>query len=296
MMKRLLFLLSVLACGLVSAYAQIKLSPEEAEKLILEKPNPVYPPIAEKAQLQGKVKVRITVSEKGAVTSATSVSGHILLFGAAKEAAMKRKYKPYQITGKPSSFSTTVDIQFSVGIPPDEYEKELETARQFFEKEEKCRSLLRNQKWQDAELTCKEAVAIANRLPQHRALEKMGAYEAVGNALFSQRRFQEALDHYSRAFIIGQTTLSDTDAETGYAYRNLGVTNHMLGNLDKAREFYSKAEKTLQHAYDHIGLEDVRPGYLKTLRSVLQYHLLAAQESGAEKEAEEIKKRPAKLP
>jgi tetratricopeptide (TPR) repeat protein len=209
---------------------------------------------------------------------------------------MKRKYKPHQVAGKPTSFITTVDIPFSVGIPPDEYEKELETARQFFEKEEKCRDLLRKQKWQDAELTCKAVVAIADRLPEHRALEKMGAYEAVGRVLFSQRRFQEALDLYSRAFTIGQTTLGDTDAETGYAYRNLGVTNHMLGNLDKAREYYSKAEKTLQHAYDHIGLEDARQDYLKTLRDVLQHHLLAAQESGAEKEAEEIKKRLAKLP
>jgi tetratricopeptide (TPR) repeat protein len=192
--------------------------------------------------------------------------------------------------------SPEIDIQFSFGIPQDEYEKELEIAKQFFEKDGKCRGLLREQKWQDAELTCKAAVAIADQLPGHRALEKMGAYEAVGHAMLSLRRFQEALDYFSRAFTIGQTALSDTDPETGYSYRNLGVTNHMLGNLDKAREFYAKSERALQHAYDHIELEDARPGYLKTLKYVLQYHLLAAQESGAEKEAEEIKKRLAKLP
>src|SRR5215510_507076 len=296
MTKLLLFSVFTLACGLASGYAQVKLSPEEAEKLILEKLDPVYPSIAEKSKIQGTVKVRITVSETGAVISAETISGHVFLRGAAKEAAEKRKYKPYQVAGRPASFSTTIDIQFSVGIPQDEYEKELETARQFFEKDDKCRGLLREQKWQDAELTCKAAVAIADRLPDHRALEKMGAYEQVGHAMFAQRRFQEALDHYSRAFTIGQTTLSDTDPETGYGYRNLGVTNHVLGNLDKAREFYAKAERTLQHAYDHIDLEDARPGYLKTLRYVLQNHLLAAQESGAEKEAEEIKKRLAKLP
>jgi hypothetical protein len=81
-----------------------------------------------------------------------------------------------------------------------------------------------------------------------------------------------------------------------YAYRNLGVANHLLGNFDKAREFYAKAERTLQHACDNKDLEDLRPGYLKALKDVLQYHLMAAQESGAEKEAEEIKKRLAKLP
>jgi hypothetical protein len=43
-------------------------------------------------------------------------------------------------------------------------------------------------------------------------------------------------------------------------------------------------------------LEDLRPGYLKTLKDILQYHILAAQKSGNEKEAEEIKTRLAKLP
>ena len=295
-MKRLLFSVFILACGFVHAYAQIKLSPEEAEKLIIEKPDPVYPPIAKQARIQGTVKVRITVSETGTVISAETVSGHPLLRGAAKDAAEKRKYKTHQVAGNPASFSTTIDIQFSIGIPQDEHEKELEVAKQFFEKDDKCRGLLREQKWQDAELTCKAAVAIADQLPGHRALEKMGAYEAVGHAMLSQRRFQEALDYFSRAFTIGQTKLSDTDAETGYAYRNLGVTNHLLGNFDKAREFYAKAERTLQHAYDNKDLEDLRPRYLKALKDVLQYHLIAAQESGAEKEAEEIKNRLAKLP
>src|SRR5262249_43999184 len=179
MTKLPLFLVFTLACGLASAYAQVELSPEEAEKLVLEKPAPIYPAIAEKTKIQGTVKVRITVSETGAVTSVEAISGHPLLRGAAKEAAEKRKYKPYQVAGKPASFSTAIYVQFSTGISQEEYEKELETAKQYFEKDGQCRDLLHEQKWQEAESTCKAAVAIADRLPDHRGLEKMGAYEAV---------------------------------------------------------------------------------------------------------------------
>jgi tetratricopeptide (TPR) repeat protein len=90
--------------------------------------------------------------------------------------------------------------------------------------------------------------------------------------------------------------IKETDPETGYAYINLGLANHLLGNLDKARDYYDRAENILRQAYKDIELEDARESYVRAIKSVLQYRLDIAERSGDPKEAGEIKKRMAKVP
>jgi TonB family protein len=60
----------------------------------VELPTPVYPPAAKAVRASGNVVVRITVNEKGEVTSASAVSGHPLLRSSAEQAARKAKFKP----------------------------------------------------------------------------------------------------------------------------------------------------------------------------------------------------------
>jgi hypothetical protein len=74
------------------------------------------------------------------------------------------------------------------------------------------------------------------------------------------------------------------------------MANHGVGNLDKARELYQKAERTLQLAGDNIGSDDLKERYMKALKEVLKSHLLAAEQAGAAAEANDIKKRLASLP
>jgi len=112
----------------------------------------------------------------------------------------------------------------------------------------------------------------------------------------AQRRFQEALDYYTRAFSLAQAFMEKTDADLGWAYRNLALANHGLGNLDKARELYAKAEKTLQLAYDNIGMEFFKQKYQQGIKEILKYHAAAAEQAGAVAEAEELRKRLAAMP
>jgi len=72
--------------------------------------------------------------------------------------------------------------------------------------------------------------------------------------------------------------------------------NHLLGNLDKARDYYDRAETILRQAYKDIELEDARQSYVRAIKSVLQYRLDIAERSGDPKEVGEIKKRMAKVP
>jgi TonB family protein len=290
------FALAVFTAGSVCVRAQTHLSAEEADKLLIESPTPRYPPIAEKSKIQGAVKLNVAVSKTGSVVSVRTISGHMFLVGPAVEAVKKRRYRPYELNGKPTAFTTIVEVRFSAGIPEDEYERELETARQYFKEADICRSLLKEQKYGEAEISCKATVKIADRLPEHRGLEKSGAYEYVGRAMLGLGRFQEALDYFTRSYEIGKTVLKETDAETGYAYANLGLANHLLGNLDKARDYYDRAENILRQAYKVIEMEDARESYVRVIKSVLQYRLDIAERSGDPKEVGEIKKRMAKVP
>jgi len=285
------FLGFALFSGLATVWAQIRLSPIEADKLIAEKTEPAYPALARELKFQGTVTLDVTVSETGHVLSTIVIKGHPFIIAEAVEAVRKWKYRPYTVKGKATRFVTTVDIPFSAGIPQDVYERQQKLAAQYFKQDDKCRELLTRQKWKEAEKVCKAAVALADRLEDGRKLEKMGAYQNVGYVLLYQNRSSEALEYFSRAFDFARSRLGDNDADLGYAYRNLAIANHRLNNLDKARELYGKAEKTLQLAHATIGSDDLKQRYLLGLKEVLKEHLLAAEQAGAQAEVEEIKKR-----
>src|SRR5262249_8108010 len=75
--------------GLGSAGAQARIGAEESNKLVVEKSDPVYPPLAKATGVQGVVRVDLTISEAGAVISAKAIEGHPLLKDAAVQAARK---------------------------------------------------------------------------------------------------------------------------------------------------------------------------------------------------------------
>jgi TonB family protein len=303
MLKATFLLAFILAFSLISTYGQVRLSPEDSDKLIIEKAAPVYPSFAKLMKHQGTVKVEITVSESGEVVSSKVIEGNPTLRSAALDTVKKWKYKPYVVDGKPTPFVTTLDIVFSLGIPEDEIKRDQEVSKRYFEQEDKCRDLLRSRNLKEAETVCKAAAQMAEQLSSDRALEKMGAYELIGHVFLHQQRYQEALDKYSRAFEFARLKLKDKNAEMGQLYGYLAIAHHGMNNLEKAREFYKKAEKSLQLAYADMACDNcdeevskIRQDYIKTLMNLLEYHLVAAQQAGAAAEVEEIKKLKQSLP
>ena len=76
------------------------------------KPNPVYPPMAIKARVQGTVSIQILVDLDGKVISAKAVSGHVLLRQAAEQAAMRTRFSPTKLSGVPVKVSGTITFNF----------------------------------------------------------------------------------------------------------------------------------------------------------------------------------------
>ena len=305
--KAMLFSITFLIFCLGQAQAQVRISSDEAEKLLIEKPEPVYPAIAKAMRAEGLVKVEATVSEQGLVTSAKAISGHPLLQPSALSAVKKRRYKAHMVGDKPVPFVTEVYVRFPpgalTGAQQQEYDRQEQLAREYFKEDDRCRALVRGQKWREAEESCQVIVRIADQLSDDRALERMGAYQLFGHVLRGQRRYQEALGYYQRALDVVGSRLTEKNAELGRLYGDMAITHHHLRNLDKARELYGKAEKILQLAYASIGGPDadeetdtIRQSYLRSLKQLLEFHLRAAEDAGAASEVEEIKRLLKSLP
>jgi periplasmic protein TonB len=66
---------------------------------VLRRVQPPYPVIAKQARIEGSVQVQIDISEEGAVTNVTLLSGHPLLRDAALRAAKQWQFIPTELNG-----------------------------------------------------------------------------------------------------------------------------------------------------------------------------------------------------
>jgi len=187
----------VLASTSPSLYAQARLSIEQADKLIVEKPEAAYPPLARQMRLQGAVKADVTISESGTVSSTKLISGHPLLVTAALDAVKKYRYKPYLIDGRAVPFITTVEVPFSVGIPKKDYDEQQSVNERYFKEADKCRALLKDKKSVEAEEVCKEALPIADQLPDSQGESGTDAFSALLSATKHRALAKKCVRPYS---------------------------------------------------------------------------------------------------
>ncbi len=81
---------------------------------LLNAPQPVYPPLAKSAKVQGVCRFNVLVSESGAVSDVKLVRGHPLLVNAAKEAVRQYRYQKTVIDGVEKKVWTMVDVNFDL--------------------------------------------------------------------------------------------------------------------------------------------------------------------------------------
>jgi periplasmic protein TonB len=79
----------------------VRLTSKLTQGRVLRRVQPPYPAIAHKARIQGTVQVQIDISESGAVTNVTLLSGHPLLRDAAVQAAKQWLFIPTELNGRP---------------------------------------------------------------------------------------------------------------------------------------------------------------------------------------------------
>jgi TonB family protein len=80
----------------------------------IKKVEPVYPPIARVARIEGDVRVQVIVSEAGKVIEAAIIDGHPLLRDAALQAARQWEFSPTEISGKPVKVVGVLTFHFTL--------------------------------------------------------------------------------------------------------------------------------------------------------------------------------------
>lgn len=82
---------------------------------LISRTNPVYPPLARAARVEGTVVLHATISKAGVIENLNVVSGPATLRQAALDAVKTWRYRPYLLNNEPVEVETTVNVIFQMG-------------------------------------------------------------------------------------------------------------------------------------------------------------------------------------
>lgn len=82
---------------------------------LLKRVDPVYPPLARQAQIQGVVKLEAIIGRDGTVQNIQVKSGHPLLIPAALDAVKQWQYRPTLLNDEPVEVRTDIEVNFPPG-------------------------------------------------------------------------------------------------------------------------------------------------------------------------------------
>jgi TonB family protein len=85
-----------------------------AAGLLVSKVDPVYPPVARQARVQGTVLLQAHIGRDGSVQDLQLISGHPLLAPAAIDAVKQWRYTPYLLNGTPVDVETQIQVNFTL--------------------------------------------------------------------------------------------------------------------------------------------------------------------------------------
>jgi periplasmic protein TonB len=79
---------------------------------LMSRVQPLYPPLARQARIQGQVVIRAVISRNGMIENLQVLSGHPMLVQAAIDAVKQWRYRPYFLNGEPVEVETQVTVNF----------------------------------------------------------------------------------------------------------------------------------------------------------------------------------------
>jgi protein TonB len=83
-----------------------------AEGNLIYRVQPLYPPLARQARIQGPVQLRAIISKAGTIENLNVISGHPMLTAAAIEAVRQWRYRPYLLNNEPVEVETEITVNF----------------------------------------------------------------------------------------------------------------------------------------------------------------------------------------
>src|SRR5712692_1349918 len=81
---------------------------------IINKIQPLYPPLARQTRISGTVRLHAIIGKDGTIQSLEVLNGHPLLQQAALDAVRQWRYQPTLLNGEPVDVDTTIDVIFTL--------------------------------------------------------------------------------------------------------------------------------------------------------------------------------------
>ncbi len=94
---------------------KVNISAGVAVGMLIQKTQPVYPPIAKAARVSGTVVLQAQISKSGTIQDLHVVSGPAMLQQAALDAVRTWRYRPYLLNNEPVEVETTINVIFTLG-------------------------------------------------------------------------------------------------------------------------------------------------------------------------------------
>jgi TonB family protein len=268
-----------------------RVEPDVASHNLTKKIEPTVPPLAKAAGIGGTVVADITIDSAGKVSLVTLISGHPMLAPAFIEAVKKWEYTPFLKGGHPISAVTRVEWRFASPKYSPSQEKAL---RDYYPAFRSCYDLLKQGKDTDAEQKCREALALAEQLPENRVLEKSDGRLFLAHALFRQRRFAESIPLYEEAVEIRRHyEHSDCDADFASENASLARAYAAVGNLSQSDTYYSQAVTIYKAAI--ANLPAMKENYTARLKNTLLEYGKVKTALGQSDEASRLETEAAQL-
>jgi protein TonB len=81
---------------------------------LVRRVDPVYPPLARSARVQGQVVLAAIISKAGTIQHLQVLSGHPMLVNAALDAVSQWRYRPYVLNGEVIEVETQITVNFKL--------------------------------------------------------------------------------------------------------------------------------------------------------------------------------------
>lgn len=189
------------------------------------------------------------------------------------------------------SFGQTVSDQKEAERIYKEGVLEDKSSRAYFAEDKKCRNFIREKNYAQAENSCLLSVSLAEKLSKSRYMEKHSAYKVLGAVLLWNQKAEKAIPILEKSLEVAKPELDETNAETGEVYFLLGQANQLLGKIETARDFYTKAENTYHLAIKDIDAVELSYPYFRAIKTILEVHLILLENAEMKEEAAKVEKR-----
>jgi TonB family protein len=96
----------------VTVPQRIRVSRAVQASQLVSKVEPIYPPLAEQARIQGTVELEAVIGKDGTIQNLTVLRGPPLLVQAALDAARQWRYQPTRVNNEPVEVVTVIEVVF----------------------------------------------------------------------------------------------------------------------------------------------------------------------------------------